>query len=233
VVQAGHLLLADFDFTERHAMLRLPLADILTPDTASLPVFLAANLTPWPPEYSMYPDLIGFNRVTFEAWGDTLLVGFAGVDYLVLQTVQGVSLDTVRIPARLRTGIPPGAYERLDGGKASFDEQVRAISVLKKMWRLPDGRFSLWFQDSWAEPLGDDVTIFGRAFITVLSADRQSACLDTEVPFPGTEWPRIEVHGDTLFALDQVSTLQDSAKVTSVIRRYLIDDAGCEWVPTG
>ncbi len=233
VARGGKVIFANFDYYSQRGILALSVPELLTPDSARLAEPLASNLVPWPQEYIDYPDLMTFNRSAFAAWADTMLVGYSGVDYLTLHTIDGVPLDTVQIPARLRTGNPKEAFKVFSFRNPDLDEQMRAISALKDIWRLPNGTFVLWFQDGWTEPMGTGVHVFGRAFISLLSADRRSACVDTPLPFPGTEWPRIAVHGDTLFALDQVPLLDDSSRVTSVIRRYLIDDTGCEWVPTG
>lgn len=165
---------------------------------------LERTIVSTPEEYTRYPGLDIFVSSTLTAWADTLLVGFGGVPYLVAYTEAGTAIDTLVIPARSRRGHPRDAsavYATREFD--TYEQRMSGISTLKRLWRTPDGAFILWFNDVTLTRIAGDFAFSARAYVTVLSTDRRRACVDIEIPCPGTEWPRIGLGGDTLYALDQ------------------------------
>jgi hypothetical protein len=227
-----HLMLALFDDGSGRGVLSWPLAQFLRPGNASAADPPSANLVDKPPEYSAYPGLRNFGGTAMAVWGDTMMVGHDAVNYVVLYTTEGVPLDTIDLPTRVRRGLPPEALPLFARGRhPTIQEEVGAISFLVQMWRLPNGETLLWHQENRIEQSGEQYKFFGQDFLTLLSADRKRACVDASIPFPGTEWPRLAVHGDTVFALDQISAGKDSTRAVSVIRRYQVADTHCMWMP--
>ncbi len=225
------LIMGLFDYGSAHGVAVVPLSEFLGPTNPER-TLLTSSIAPRPKVYDDYPELNFFNRSSVAVWQDSMLVGFGGAEDVVTYTLAGSPVDTTTIPFRLRTGSSKEAMSVFLKPGAPFNTLLKARSTLKALWRMPDGVFLLWHQDNWSEPFGTDEQVFGRAFLSILSADRRRACVDAEVPFPGSAWPRITAAGDTVYALDQVVPDGDSLGTYSVVRRYLLDTSGCEWLPT-
>ena len=231
-VLGDSILVASFDFASRLSVMYLPAASAggicgLSPDQPLEPT-LAAQ----PALYRRYPGL-NIHPFTFAAgWADSLLVGFGASNMLVLHTSDGVAHDTLWVPWRVRTGNPPDAYEGFVSRQSGLVAMAGLISGLDGVWRRADGSILASFVDHVARGTSDrDVKISGRAFLSVISPDRTQACLDAEIPFPGTSWPRVAMHGDTLLTLDLVPAGPDSLDMVPVVRRYTVDASECDWVP--
>ena len=214
------------------AIMAVPDQEPLVPHPGSTPVVQQSGLVAFPPEYKTHPGLLTFNSSSMVLWGDTMLVGFSGVGYVVRYDLAGNPRDTFDIPVRVRRGVTAEGLAQFDPGHPpDLDKEMRAISDLKEIWRLPSGDLLFWYQDGSAETRGRNVQVFGDALISVVSKDLTRACVDTRVPFPGTEWPRFGISGDTLLALDQATSGEDSLRATTTVRRFAIDTIGCEWRP--
>jgi hypothetical protein len=220
-----------FDYTAGRGVLKVALAELLIPADTSAPP-LHANLIEFPPEYREHRALWGFTPVSVAPVpGRNILVGFAAAPYLVRYRLDGTPLDTLTVPVTARRGHPPGWLERFSDGRAlTLQEEVEAFSYLNAIWQRSDGSYLLWYQQNTINPEGPNPPYFGKAFITVLSADLREACVDAEVAFPGTDWPNMGMHGDTLLALDLTADVGDST-VQAVVRRYLVGTDDCDWLP--
>lgn len=216
-----------FDYSTELGVLKSAVTDLLSPgDTTPM----HANLIPFPPEYRSHRALWGFTPVSIAPGpGSDLIAGYPAVPYLVRYRTDGAPIDTLVIPVRSRRGHPGGWLERFDGRALTLQQEIEAFSYLNGLWRRTDGSYLLWYQENRINPDGPNPPYFGRAYLTVLSPDLAEACVDTPIPFPGTEWPNIAVAGDTILALDQVVEEGDSG-ARSVIRRYLLDTSRCDWI---
>lgn len=232
VFHRGDFYFALFDYSVERAVMVIPAQELLSPDPGSVPTIHGAGLVSFPPEYTRHPGLMAFNSSSVVVWSDTMLVGFSGVGYLVRYDLDGAPHDTFDIPVRDRRGVTPEGLAQFDPGRApDLNREMRAISDLKEIWRTPKGDFVVWHQDGQAETRGRNVQLSGNAFISLVSSDLARACVDTRVPFPGTEWPRFAMSADTLFALDQVVAEGDPLRSTTIVRRFAIDTARCAWQP--
>lgn len=195
-----------------------------------------ATAIPFPSEYARFPGLETGNFVAAVAVDGGVVAGYAnGTDAVYYLDAATRRLDTLRVPYRLRTGNRPEGLELLKpGSRASVDRQFAATSVIYGLYRLTHGAVAVWNEDNAADltPTGGLVNFRGRAYLAVLSADRTRVCTETEVPFPGTSWPRLTVLGDTLYAVDQAVDDVGPGAVRTVVRRYLIDDRPCRWEST-
>ncbi len=198
-----------------------PALDPLIPDRVDFPA-----------EYFSHPELRSFSTAHAAAWSDSMLVGFSGVPYVVRYSRSGTPVDTAWIPWVRRRGFPPGWLEVFaPGKKVTLQAMVGAFSFLSGLWRRPDGTFLLWHQENAIDESFREPRFSGTAHLSLLSADLQRACVDAAVLFPGTDLPRLTIHGDTLYSLDQV-TNPGLTTVVSVVRRHLISATGCRWLPT-
>jgi hypothetical protein len=230
--QGDRLVLALFDFASGRGVLSWPLTEFLGHNlepTANPP---SSNMVQMPPEYTDYPGLRDFGSTAIALWADTMMVGFDGVDYLVVYRADGTPVDTIDIPARIRHGITAATLAAFGKGKQpTLEQDVNAFAQFVNLWRLPNGETLLLYRQDRVIMTGTHPKFFGDAFLTLLASDRRTACVDTSIPFPGAESPRISVHGDTLLALDQIASGRDSLRSVSVIRKYQVSDDHCKWVP--
>jgi hypothetical protein len=230
-VRADTAYLAYFDYGTRRGLLKLPASQLLAPDAGPIPEVLQANMLPVPREYLEYPELITLSGSTIAVWGDSMVAGFGGTEHLRLLRADGTVLQEVTIPVRRRRGIPTGAYEVYKPGPIDFKAQVEAVSNLREVWRVPDGRLAVLILDGWVEEVGGDEKSFETAWVSLVDLASGRACVDTRLPFPGTDKPRVTMRGDTLYAMDHMVVPGDSLALQVVVRRYLLQDEGCEWLP--
>lgn len=233
ILAGDRLLIASYDFGTKRGLKSIPFGDFLDETRGPSTEGYASTLVKPPPEFATYPGLVNTAGTSVSAWGDTVMVGFMGVDYLVRYTPTGDPLDTIVIPTRLRRGAGPKGREVFAKGvKYDFVAVVASHSLMLRHWRLPDGSFLVWHEDNSATKRKGNFLLSGVAFISVLSKDGKEACVDARLPFPGSDWPRITMRGDTLYALDQTSSGVDSTRAQTVVRRYLVETDKCAWLKT-
>lgn len=198
---------------------------------------LAASMVSLPLAYSRFPMLSYWDHTSVLVTGDTLVIAFGGVEYLVRYQRSGTPIDTVWVPTCRRQGSPEeivaqafGSMPRNAEEQARVAEMQLKISGLMGSWRLSDGRILVWYQD----PSQDSSGVFlSRAFLSVLSPDLQRACVDAQVYGPGSGKAVLAVHNDQVHLLDQVVLHRESKSVVqTVIRKYSIDTDQCRWLGT-
>ncbi len=233
LIDQGDLLIASFDFVSKRGLKVIPLKQFLNSDSSQVSTELASTLVEQPPEFIAYPGLLSTAGTTVAAWSDTLLVGYMGVGYVVRYSRSGQPLDTIVLPVRMRRGASAKGREVYARGvKYDFPAQVRSLSLLLRLWQLPNGSFLLWHEDNTAVMRGGNFLLSGIAYISILARDGRTACVDARLPFPGSDWPRLTMHGDTLYALDQTAAGVDSTRAQTVVRRYLVSTDRCSWLKT-
>lgn len=226
----SEVLFGSYDPASKKGVIAVPLDSILSTDT--LP--LGATRVEFPDEYSRYPDLEIFNGVVFAAWQDTLVAGFAGVDYVVRYGPAGIPIDTFVVPAVARRGTPTSSLRLFGRNGGQLSEQVSSRSALFMLWRVPGGNLVIWFNDaSTVEgPRNKSTEFTGVAWLSVLDLEKRRACVDAKVPEPESGLPRLAMHGDTLYSFDQLEVNAPSGRgPRSVVRRYLVDSSECTWMP--
>jgi hypothetical protein len=72
----------------------------------------------------------------------------------------------------------------------------------------------------------------GRSFVSVLSSDLSRACVDGLVPSSSAGYPRLQLHNDTLYQLEQDLVPGSSSRVQTLIRKFIIDISKCVWLET-
>lgn len=181
-------------------------------------------MIPLPKEYRESQPLAGiFSSVFVVPWADTLLVGYAGSDDLHLATQGGALVDTVRLPVHVRRGVPDDIVKRLP--KLQWPEMIASASSLFGLARLPDGRFAAVHLDQVVN--GNSFTADG--FVSVLSPDRRTACVDGQLPLSRDTSPRVLFRGDTLFVLQQ--RLTEAERPETSITGYVLNTDRCRWFP--
>ena len=108
-------------------------------------------------------------------------------------------------------------------------------SILETFSARPSGELILTYSDhDQIAPdslkLTDSLLGNFHYYATVVSGDLSRACLDGVVPADPARGATLPWHGDQVDVLDQVRS--GSPRKQLVIRRYRIDTAGCDWLPT-
>lgn len=168
------------------------------------------------------------------AWTDTILVGTVAENELYMATWDDRMLDTLHLPRARRRGVPRDAQERIDDPslQVSFKERMEMLSTLEGLYRMPDGSTVAVHHDGLIDGEPPMVEFLADVYLTVLSPDRRTACVDGSVPFANQLRTQIDAARDTLFLLDRTLTaVGDTMK--SWIRVYEIDTSECEWLPVG
>jgi hypothetical protein len=100
------------------------------------------------------------------------------------------------------------------------------LSALFAVHRRSDGTVALVHGDGHI----DGRRITDSLWVSVLSTDRQRACVDTFLLTTEDAQPLVAFADDALLVLEQRLAGQ---RVTTTIRRYAIRTDGCLWLPTG
>lgn len=175
-----------------------------------------------PREYRESPPLAGIYNGSFVVpWADTLLVALQGSSTVHLHAPDGRPIDSVRVPAVARRGVPDDIVQRFK--TMSYPEMFSAASGVFALQRLADGKVAVVHFDQEAQ--GSLIT--ARAFVSVLSADRRRACVDGTLPVSTDTQPAVLFRGDTLVVMQQRLSADDRAETS--IAGYLLDTCGCRW----
>jgi hypothetical protein len=199
---------------------------------------VVASFAGRPSEYDRYPLLNEWDDMKVVSFEDGPVLAIGGSDRLVRYSRDGVVHDTIKVAVVGRRGVKQETLERLftrrpqtaAEARRLSDETGRAISALLGLWKMPDGSLLVWYQDPHFENGGR--VLKGVAFLSIVTRDGSRACVDAAVEAPGSGRPRLDVKGDTVLVLDQVVPAGGEPRVTTVVRRYLLDTSECEWLPT-
>lgn len=225
---AGEMVLLPAIDLERHKMVRLWdwRRDEMLGTAIDLPVPYRRSLR----GRDIYFGVLAGSSVV--AWADTMLVGTVAENELYLATWDDRMLDTLHLPRALRRGIPSDAQERIDdpSNQVSFKDRMEMLSTLEGLYRMPDGSTVAVHHDGLVDGEPPMVEFLAEVYVTVLSPDRRTACVDGAVQFANQLRTQITVARDTLFLLDRTLTaVGDTMK--SWIRVYEIDTSRCDWLP--
>jgi hypothetical protein len=180
-------------------------------------------LGPIPPEFTRSAPMAGiYTGAEVAAWGDTVLVGYEGLNRLTLFRSDGTPIRSLSVPVRARKGELPNVVQAME--HLEFPEQFAASSVLFRMARLPTGNLALVHYDQRI----DGSLITARVYLTVLSRDFSRACVDREIPVTRDAQPYTAFRGDTLFVVQQEVSGEKSA---AFVDRWVIDELACPGVP--
>lgn len=235
-VSAGRAWIGTFDLDSRHGLAVVSTAAFFRAPGDSDYAIIPATAAAFPRQYAQFPGLDIYNYVSAAPIDRGVMVGFAGGtnDLYVVDSLSHVT-DTVEVPIARRRGFTPKALALFSArSRADFVTQLVSASALYGLWPASKGRIVVWHEDNSAVRTrkGQPGAFSGRAYLSILSPNGAAACVDAEVPFPGSHWPRLAFARDTVFALDQVVPDSGPPRVYSVVRRYALDDEHCDWLPT-
>jgi len=167
----------------------------------------------------------------------SVLRGWEGLNALERFDLSGRRIERIDIPRVRRRGVPEYAQDWIDQGRRgplrSYAEMEELHSWTLQMARLESGLFGLVHHDFRVlEDRGPSrATIFGAdVYVSVLSADLDSACVDALVPTSRDLQAYTSFRGDTLFVLDR--RVVDDRRVESRVLIFGLDTTGCDWLPT-
>jgi len=164
-------------------------------------------------------------------WPDTMLVGMLGMNELRLATWEGEVLHTIHPPNVRRRGAPHDLHVKYDTDMSmSFKDRVEMKSLMAGIYRLRAGETVLVHFDQTITGEIPKVEWLADIYLTVLSADRRTACVDGFVPYRNETRARLTMSRDTLFLLDRtINEAEDGLETW--IRLYEIDTSRCAWLP--
>jgi hypothetical protein len=157
---------------------------------------------------AVYRDLFFaiWGEVAMDASGDSILHFGGPSEYMIVADSMWQPRDSMAMPRRARRGIPREIDYDVSGGRNIYDVS-RQLSKPFGLHHLSAGRFAAFHLD--ARIINNSV--FGRVFMTVISAAAASRCIDVPIPSRDTSSiPRLSFIGDTMFVLDQY-VVADSA----------------------
>ena len=168
------------------------------------------------------------SRGSVVAWPDTIMSAMGGLNQIYLSTWDGELVDTLDPPKARRRGVPEDIQQLLDSH--DFRGSAHEVSSgMEGLYRLADGTTVVFHHDATLEgeqPLG---TITADVYVTVISSDRESACVDGLVPHFKEMRPIHTVTRDTIFFLDRRLNEVEEA-LESWVRMYRIDTSACTWL---
>lgn len=125
----------------------------------------------------------------------------------------------------------PVPYRRSLRGRDIYS-RMEMLSTLEGLYRMPDGSTVAVHHDGLIDGEPPMIEFLAEVYVTVLSPDRRTACVDGPVPFANQLRTQVVAARDTLFLLDRTLTaVGDTMK--SWIRVYEIDISPCDWLPVG
>lgn len=176
-----------------------------------------------PAEYVASPALgPTFPVVHVATFGDSVLIGFMGTPYLVVSDRSGTVSETVFVPWVRRKTYPSDLDKAMQGSPSA---RVGQLSALFHLHRRPDGQTVLAYYD---HDMVDGV-LSSRPFLSLLSRDRRTACLDREMVVSQDSRALMAFSGDTIFVLE---SQVEADQTRSTITRYLLSAEGYDWVST-
>ena len=186
---------------------------------------ISQYLVPVPREYALGGPLAGiYSGVALVAWKDTLLVAFAGSNKIYLADTLGRVSDSVAVPQRRRRGVPPNTQEFFSPEhQRTQPDMFAAMSEFYWIHRLSDGRILAAHRDGHI----DGRLITATLYVSILSADLKTACVDARIPSTGDSPVVADFKGDTVFVLKQ--RVDSSDHPVSTLLGYLLDETDCEW----
>jgi hypothetical protein len=133
-------------------------------------------------------------------------------------------MDTVEIPAVRRRGVPRDLVDHYR--KPISDQDIAGLgSSLMALHEMPSKEVAAAYMDV---SFVDNLTT-AEAYVSVLSPDLKSACVDVPLHFGKDGRPTIAFRGDTVYTLEQ--RVQSATTSTTMIRSYVIDTSRCDWMP--
>lgn len=167
--------------------------------------------------------------------GDDLVTMVPGDSTLAVYGPLGWVKGTLVLPV-VRRGLASGTPEEQLRQMVQPDALNVGVVVptVLGMHQRPDGRYVLVHYQSESQDLeGTSRLEFASAhyWVSLLSADLSEGCVDAELPEAPAELVRPIFHGDTVSLYVRRETADSG--VHHVLRKYLVSDTGCEWLPVG
>lgn len=186
-------------------------------------------LVPLPGSYQRNGPLAGFfYMVAVAPKEDKLIVGYSADRAILVTTRDGEPVDSFAIPSSKRRGEPRDLESRVDPkADMEFADMAALSSVLLKIGVRADGSLAVVHMDFGFVP---PRKVTARVFVSIVSADLKTACVDAELPQEDPTAIPLSFRGDTLFAVQQHVDSNSTRAETSLVG-YVVDTSMCEWLP--
>ncbi len=176
-----------------------------------------------PTIYQEYPILVGpFGTVAHDRRGQLLVQAFEASNYL-FYTVPFGSVDSIDLPKLRRKGAQTTLLRKVAVDTARGREALFGSSIPMHVRILNDSIVAVVHSD-----VQLDRNLFrGRYFLSLLDIRHYRVCLDIPLTLPTDPLPRLQIVGDTVFAL--VQHVSKDRYDGAYLVRYAIDQTACPW----
>lgn len=179
-----------------------------------------------PAPYKESPVLRGIHPSSqIQVWADTVLLGLGGSDVIRVLDTTGSVLDSFTIPVVRRRGASAERVRRMTSPDLPFPDMFSMISHLMAIHRTRDGTLILVHADGRIE--GRRIT--DSLFVSLVSPDRRSACVDTYLHTTDVSQPVVAFDDDTLLVLNQQIA---GDEIRTIVDRFAVESEDCLWIPT-
>jgi hypothetical protein len=235
VERGDTLYVGNFSRRDSAGVGAVPVESLFVKDPGSTRLLLQPARAAIPEEYYRYSELEMSSDVRVAVREKEMLAAYAPFDWILAFRGDEVTPDTIRIPTRLRKGVARDALDKhFIKDRYRFDRAVESISLLEGIWILPSGLVALIHMDTKVTMRrGTVVNTVAKPYLTLLSENLQSACVDTPIRVDPQSRPVVAVEGDRLYVLEQIVKDTPELSASTVVRTLRIDDSSCEWVPIG
>ncbi len=179
-----------------------------------------------------------YGRPEVVPWDSGYLAHVPTVPGVLMLDRAGDPHGTIRVPAARRRGVPHDLIERhlaLDARRRPGSPPRRLEflgSLAIGLHVLPSGEIGVLQAELEQITPPPDVRYGNfRMFLSVISADLSTVCVDAEIPIETDATPLPFFADDRLYVLSRVVT--DELDVRAVLYRYRIRTDECDWIPTG
>lgn len=157
---------------------------------------------------------------------DGILVGVSGLDSLILYSTTDLKvLRSVRLPAVRRRQADPDITElrKAFDGQRPPAESWKSASFLVGLHALASGEIVVLHMDQ--DLVGQ--SIVSRPFVSLVSADLTSACVDTPVPLPSDARIASALGYNRIVLLTQEAR---GDRVQATAHVFTVSSTGCTWI---
>lgn len=177
-----------------------------------------------PEIYQEHPILVGpFGTVAHDRRGKLLVEAFEASDFLFFRQAPDFAFDSIDLPTLRRRGSQAALLRKVAVDTARGREALFGSSLPMHVRILNDSIVALVHSDVTL----DRNAFRGKYFLSLLDIRRYRVCLDIPLALPADPLPRVQIVGDTLFALVQHTPKERD--VETYLVRFAIDQNSCPW----
>jgi hypothetical protein len=195
------------------------------PSVTAMPDTLRADRLAVPAEYAEGEMLAAvYDWMKHTRIADTLIVGFSGLNDVIIADTGGTVHSRRSVPVALRRGVPAEMHGAMASGDVRFPDAIGGMSALFALEQLSGRRVGIVHVDQTVEA---KLYRAEAVWLSILDADLRNACVDMRIPIPAGQTPAVGFRGDTVITI-QVS-LDSGGSPYAELRKFTADPSRCAW----